>query len=190
MQPHSLNRGGLCGARSGVQYAFPENAVGGPMPLNIQATYEQGQEIVLEAILTAHHWGHIEVKACPLAQHGDAPTQECFDQFPLLFIEDLIYPDSPNDPDYPGRAYIPAPDAPGTTTAGNPSGKLFRQKFKLPSNLNGQIVLLQWYYRTGNSCSSPGYDKYFGVWGSPPTNLPSCPNPVDSCGDGAPEQFW
>ena len=160
------------------------------MPLNIQATYEQGQEVVLETVLTAHHWGHVEVKACPLAQHGDAPTQECFDQFPLLFVEDLIYPDSPNDPDYPGRAYIPSPSAPGTTTAGNPSGTFFRQKFKLPSNLNGQIVLLQWYYRTGNSCSSPGYDKYFGVWGSPPSGLPTCPSPVDSCGNGAPEQFW
>ena len=161
------------------------------MPLNIQGTYQQGQEITIEAVLTAHHWGHFEVKACPLARHDDAPTQECFDQYPLTFVEDLINPDSPNDPDYPGRAYLSSRSKSGQANFGNPAGILFRQKFRLPSNLNGQIVLLQWYYRTGNSCYSPGYEKYFGTgWGAARSDLPTCPNPISSRGDGVPEQFW
>lgn len=129
MQPHSLNRGGLCGispVNGGTSYTLPVNAYGGPMPLKIQATYEQGATIDVEVVLTAHHMGHFEFRACPLAQTGDIPTQACFDQFELEFVEDMLY-GAPKDVNHPGRAYIP-PAIDSVATAGSPSGKLYHYK--------------------------------------------------------------
>mmetsp|Transcript_3313 Transcript_3313/g.7203 ORF Transcript_3313/g.7203 Transcript_3313/m.7203 type:complete len:518 (+) Transcript_3313:241-1794(+) len=187
--PHSLNRGGLCGIsplEGGTSYTLPQNALGGAMPLNVQATYEQGATIDVEVVLTAHHRGHFEFKACPLAQHGDVPTQDCFDDYELEFVEDLIY-GAPKDDAHPCRAYIP-PATDSTETAGNPSGKRYRYRYKLPSDLNGAIVLLQWHYVTGNSCVDVGYNEYDFPWSTP--NLSTCSQPLDQCGNGIPEQFW
>jgi len=60
--PHCLNRGGSrmqCeisedpqGARN---YDSPKNALGWSMPPMVQATYNQGQEVVPDVTLTAHH---------------------------------------------------------------------------------------------------------------------------------------
>jgi len=38
-------------------YDTPKNALGGPMEANVQATWTQGQEVVLDVSLTAHHKG-------------------------------------------------------------------------------------------------------------------------------------
>lgn len=35
----------------------------------------------------------------------DAPTQECFDENPIMFMEDMLY-GAPADKNYPDRAYI------------------------------------------------------------------------------------
>ena len=79
------------------------------MPLNIQATYKQGDTIDVEVVLTAHHMGYFQFKACPLAQHGDVPTQACFDSYKLEFVEDVLH-GVPKDDNYPERAYIPPTD--------------------------------------------------------------------------------
>ena len=67
------------------------------------------------------------------------------------------------------------------------SGVLYKFKFKLPSDVSGQ-VLLQWYYITGNSCTANGYNEYpFPAdWKS---SAPICANIPDD-GIGVPEQFW
>ena len=57
--------------------------------------------IDVESVLTAHHKGHFEVKACSVAP-GEAPTQACFDQHRLTFVEDVLY-GAPADPLYPER---------------------------------------------------------------------------------------
>ena len=59
-----------------------------PMPWISQETYQQGQIIDVGMFLTAHHNGHMELKACPL---GRQSNQDCFDQHVLEFVEDLSY---------------------------------------------------------------------------------------------------
>ena len=56
--PHCLNLGGSlarCGLVQDRNYDTPKNALGGPMPTRIQANYTQGQDVVLDVTLTAHH---------------------------------------------------------------------------------------------------------------------------------------
>merc|ERR1719159_436057 len=40
-------------------------------------------------------------------------------------------------------------------------------KFKLPDNLVGEEVLLQWIYWTANSCNYDGYEEYFNKYETP-----------------------
>jgi hypothetical protein len=44
------------------------------MPINQQATYLQGEEIVIDVTLTAHHKGHFEFAACAISE-GEIPTK-------------------------------------------------------------------------------------------------------------------
>ena len=107
--PHCLNVGGpntsVCGITGDHNYDLPPNAVGGIMPTVIQACYSPGSIIDVESQITAHHMGHFEMRACPIA-HGEVPTQACFDENPLTFISDELYTGVP-DVNYPERAYIP-----------------------------------------------------------------------------------
>lgn len=167
--PHCLNQGGICGTTGNSNYNTPLNTFGDPMPVNIQANLQQGQEIDLSMVITAHHKGHIEYKACAI-QPGEVPTQDCFDAHPLEFVEDKIY-NFPKDTNYPERAYIP--------TTGND----YTHTFKLPADLNGNLVLIQWVYVTANSCLPPGYHDYPFPPGQGPPGGSDC---YSSLG----EQFW
>jgi len=167
--PHCLNQGGICGTTGNINYNTPLNTFGDPMPVNIQANLQQGQEIDLSMVITAHHKGHIEYKACAI-QPGEVPTQDCFDAHPLEFVEDKIY-NFPKDKNYPERAYIP--------TTGND----YTHTFKLPADLNGNLVLIQWVYVTANSCLPPGYHDYPFPPGQGPPGGSDC---YSSLG----EQFW
>ena len=71
-------------------------------------------------------------------------------------MSDELY-GAPQDPEFPERAYIaPAsvpqwsqgegPGGPGTGV----TGALYKMKFELPKGLNGEVVLIQWYYLTAN----------------------------------------
>ena len=166
---HCLNQGGICGTTGGNNYNTPLNTFGDPMPVNIQGTFQQGQEIELDAVITAHHKGHFEYKACPI-KPGEVPTQACFDAYPLEFVEDKIY-NAPKDTNYPERAYIPE------------SGNDFTHAFKLPANLSGDLVLIQWVYVTANSCLPPGYHDYPFPPGFPTRS-------AGDCGSSLGEQFW
>lgn len=188
-EAQSLNIGGTearCGKVADRNYDYPRNALNGNLVEVVQECYEEGAIIDIESVLTAHHLGHFEVKACPIIT-GEVATQECFDAHPLMFISDEFY-NAPADPLYPGRAHIPRSEY---TTKKTPANNyLFHHKFKLPDGLRGDLVLLQWYYLTGNSCFPPGYSTYsWPVGFSPGSHLPAC-GEIPPDGRGVPEQFW
>jgi hypothetical protein len=184
--PYSLNRGGTaaqCGMGNGRNYDLPKNALGGLMKANVQECYEEGSIIDLNVVLTAYHGGHFEFHACPIT-HGEVPTESCFKDHPLEFVEDVLN-NAPKDPNFPSRAYIH-----GLTsmTLGE-----FRYKYKLPDDLVGELVLIQWYYVTGNTCTDEGYANYPFPTGFTPYNTGSsttCPLPITGDGSEAPERFW
>ncbi len=125
---HCLNRNsGVCGKGEANDYDKWLDSTGVPMPWKPQATYQRGQIITVETEITAHHWGHIELRACP---KGRQSTQACLDSYPLEFVQDVDY-GLPQDPDYPERGYL----------AGRHLS--YTMKFRLPSNLVGNQVLLQ-----------------------------------------------
>jgi len=182
--PQSLNRGGVsaqCGMINGRNYDLPKNALGGLMKATVQECYEEGSIIDLKVFLTAHHGGHFEFYACPIA-HGKVPTESCFKDHPLEFVEDLLN-NAPKDPNYPTRAYVH-----GLTsmTLGE-----FHYKYKLPVGLLGELVLIQWYYVTGNTCVVEGYANYpfpvgFTAYNEGTTT--TCPLPITGDGSEAPER--
>ena len=77
----------------------------GIVPPNVQECYEEGSTIDIVSVLTAHHKGHFEVKACPIAP-GEVASQACFDEHPLTFEKDMLYGGVKQN-EYAGRAYIP-----------------------------------------------------------------------------------
>ncbi|KAL7530693.1 hypothetical protein ACHAXR_009440, partial [Thalassiosira sp. AJA248-18] len=197
--PHCLNLGGSrarCGMTQDTSgglrnYDTPRNALLGPMPTKIQATYVQGQDVVLDVTLTAHHKGHFVFSACPISS-GEIPTQECFDANRLTFVEDLLY-GANYDPNYPERAYLHPVNDPGyVPDLGSAKSVMdFSFKMRLPPDLYGDLVLIQWYYLTANSCYHDGYQEYNwpSSWDIDATSSDLCGD-VSSDGTGVPEQFW
>lgn len=181
-EPQSANRGGTnaqCGITGGSRnYDYPKNAAGGAMTQpNLQACYQPGSEIDIEVVLTAHHKGHFELKACPLNPY-EVPTKDCFDkpEHKLTFVSDELY-GAPPDVNHPERAYIP-PSSIGSTE--------FKYKYLLPANVTGDFILLQWYYITANTCTDEGYDSYPFPAGWEPS-VGECPT-ISADGTQAPEQ--
>jgi len=189
--PHCLNRGGTlgrCGANNGFNYDSPKNAIGGPMGANPQAVYSAEEEITVDVVLTAHHKGHFVLKACPIAEF-EVATQECFDQHPLTFVEDLLY-GAPVDTNHPERGYIAPTSHPGIQMDNSGvHGYLFTHKYRLPSGLTGDLILLQWKYYTANSCKMEGYDDYPFPDSSWNPTVELCGN-ISPDGNSTPERFW
>lgn len=146
-----------------------------------QAQYRQGQVIQVDVVLTAHHMGHFEFSACPIARGGVA-TAACLKKYRLEFVSDPLY-GAPKDPNYPYRAYI----APANYAKRDSVGLLYSFRLKLPNNLSGDLVLLQWHYLTTNSCTYPGYSKYPfpDKWGNAQSSVGLCSN-IPSDGRGLP----
>ena len=122
-----------------------KDSAGNPMPWISQETFTEGQVITVKSYLDTPHNGHMELKACP---NGDASTQECFDTpgHELIFQDDVLY-NMPADPSYPGRGYY----------AGGQGGglKSHEMRFKLPDNIKGDKVMLQYKYITANRYAGP-----------------------------------
>ena len=110
------------------------------MPWISQETYVEGQTIIVKSYLDTPHNGHLELKACAL---GSQSTQACFDTpgHELEFMDDVLY-GMPKDPSHPDRGYY----------AGGQGGgiKHHEMKFKLPSGIYGDEVMLQYKYITAN----------------------------------------
>jgi chitinase len=169
-------------------YDLPPNAVGGVLPPVIQGCYAPGSVVEFETVLSAHHMGHFEFFGCPISA-GEVATQSCFNSNPLTFLSDELYT-ARKDPNYPERAYIPRTDYPGGLVKDAQDKYLFKHKYQLPSNLQGELVLIQWHYVTGNSCMDEGYDQYDWPPNFYPGNIPMCTLPLPADGRGVPEQFW
>jgi len=172
--------GPQCGQVGFRNYDFPLSSTGTLLAPKIQANYTRGQTITVEVKITAHHQGHFEFYACAITA-GQSPSQACFRANPLEFVEDLLY-GSPKDVNYPYRAYM-APSA-----ISSPKDNLFSYRMKLPVNVVGDLVLIQWWYLTGNSCDYEGYEQYNwpASWGNMDSSISKCIAPAYS---GA-EQFW
>ena len=99
----------------------------------------------------------------------------------MEFVADLMY-GAPKDLNYPYRAYI-APKVVSDVSNG-----IFSYKMKLPSDVVGDLVLIQWWWGTGNTCDYVGYEEYNwpASWGDMNPNLSKCVPPTFS----AAEQFW
>ena len=95
--------------------------------VSLYTQYNENGIITIDLQLTAHHWGHAEVSACPM---GRASTQACFDAHRLEFVNDNFY-GMPADPSYPERGYFKFP------------GPSYQMQFRLPAGLRGDQVLLQ-----------------------------------------------
>lgn len=182
--PHCLNTNtGVCGtSEQFINYDLWEDSTGQPMPWISQEAYTEGQVITVSMTLTAHHAGHMELKACP---NGRASDQACFDANPLEFVDDIAFqmpkgeliimhfgvimkpcssypvcssicPPSScrSDNVYPNRGYF--------WGGSDKNGQDFSMRFRLPDSLVGEQILLQWMYITANSCSPKGYATYFG----------------------------
>jgi hypothetical protein len=191
--PHCLNIGGTeaqCGISGDHNYDYPPNAVGGVLPPNTQAVYNRGDVIDVEVLLTAHHKGHFLFYACPINE-GEGASDDCFKSHPLEFVSDNLY-GAPKDEAFPYRAYIAPADYPGTITDNEGlGGKLYSYKMKLPNDISGDLVLIQWWWLTANSCDYEGYDKYSwpADWNMETGSVPQC-GVIPSDGRGTPEQFW
>lgn len=192
--PHCLNRkpaDGFCGYDDRSRnYDSPKNFEGKPLKIETHSTYTKGDEIEIESVLTAHHMGHIQVGGCP----ADALSDDCFNSNLLIFVEDLSDYDTKANVDtlHPERAHVHPAVGIGTDSSTTASGSMrFKHKFRLPENLVGNHVVLQWRYLTANSCNHPDYELYewpADSWWS--SALAQCVVPLSKTGDGAPEQFW
>ena len=153
----------------------------------------------MEVLVTTHHKGHFVFSLCPIeVKRGKAmpvPTKKCFKEHKLTFVSDELY-GAPPDPNYPERAYI-APASKVDWLNGVPDeqpvvGALYKMKFQLPEGVAGEVVLLQWYYLTANSCKHEGYAEYPfpEEWGEDVALYPRLPDCEDipPDGDGVPEQ--
>jgi len=177
------------------------------MRSNPQQSYTAGDVIDVEVQLTAHHKGHFTFHACPISSTGEAPTRECFDAHPLQFVSDELY-GAPVDIRHPERAYV-APETVANKVYSDsfPDTMVFQYKLKLPNDVAGNLVLIQWYYVASNSgCFHEGYDSYdwpahwisssdgdASEWDQKAnvgTGLKPCSEILSEDGNGLPEQFW
>lgn len=168
------------------------------MHSNQQGVYVAGSVIDIEVVVTTHHRGHFEFRACPIDEDVvpmQVPTRECFEENVLMFVSDDLY-QAPIDVRYPERGYIaPASVAQYVQPIEGVrpvNGALYKMKFRLPESAAGGLVLLQWYYLTANSCKHEGYDEYQfpASWGEDVERyhqLPDCDH-VPEDGNGVPEQ--
>jgi len=190
--PHCLNLGGSmgqCGVMGNIDYTFPRSRAGTVIPADPQIVVQRGSQLSVEVVLTAHHKGHFEFKACPMSEQ---PDKECFERHPLNLVTDELYGSSP-DPSYPTRAYIPSLSYNGIKRDTSAlAGTQFRYTLQLPRSLQGGNALLQWHYVTANSCAVPGYRDFNfpSQWNLNYQGLKICDMPLPADGRGLPEQFW
>eukprot|EP00540_Astrosyne_radiata_P014010 CAMPEP_0116843124 /NCGR_PEP_ID=MMETSP0418-20121206/11909_1 /TAXON_ID=1158023 /ORGANISM="Astrosyne radiata, Strain 13vi08-1A" /LENGTH=385 /DNA_ID=CAMNT_0004473833 /DNA_START=91 /DNA_END=1248 /DNA_ORIENTATION=- len=149
--------GSVCGKSTMVDYNAWQYAADGSGKIEFQeqAVYVMGNEIVLESILFPNHRGFIQAAVCP---NTKTPTKACFQQYPLVFVEDELY-GAPRDIVYPQRAYIPPSGIAGAqySDCGGlvpTTGMLMRHRFRLPEVMYGE-VLLQFQYVSNVGCRMP-----------------------------------
>ncbi|KAL7550366.1 hypothetical protein ACHAWF_013610 [Thalassiosira exigua] len=206
---HCLNNNdGVCGKSPGganYETSLWKDREGNPMPwraqgpggtLAVGGEYVEGGTMVVDSILSTHHNGHMELRACVM-DSSNATKCSTFDDFEgneLHFVQDLVpeenHPSMYPDPVFPERGMY----------AGGQAGAIqsFSFVYRIPEGIYGERVLLQWKYITANSCSPPGYADYFANHTDLPDSywtvgLTSCTPPYPNDGSRSttyPEQFF
>lgn len=171
--PQGLNSNtGVCGKQGGAKdYDIWLDSQGNPMPWQSHSIYNKGDEIRVDVTVTAHHFGHFEVKACAM---GSSSTQDCFDANPLMYVSEIVdgRQGMPKDENNPHRAMLWG------------DGLELSYMMKLPDNVAGEEVLLQFVYWTANNCNYDGYDEYFSITADiPPSSNDSWNAGLSGCGD-------
>mmetsp|Transcript_12986 Transcript_12986/g.29885 ORF Transcript_12986/g.29885 Transcript_12986/m.29885 type:complete len:1475 (-) Transcript_12986:105-4529(-) len=194
---HCLNMSdGVCGKTNLNSY---ENGVwldrsGAKMSFQPQATYQAGQEITVDSVMSTHHGGHMTIAYCVMNNGSGCTTPAEFEGNELEFVRDLTLGGvpMPKDENYPERGYY--------SQWGTQSD--FSMIYKLPDGLVGQQILLRYRYVTANSCLPPGYEAYFtqvrdgevlpsSYWKG--ANMKECSYPLPNDGSRSeiwPEQFY
>jgi len=123
---------GVCGDSMSLPAPRPHEGGGRYGNGIVGRRYSMGQTIDIEIDISANHWGHFELKICPVDGKNDVATQDCFDQHPLVLA------DNPRSHQF----YVPL-DSPKITK--------FNYKVKLPFGLSCSQCIMQWSYYTGNT---------------------------------------
>ena len=80
-------RCGVCGDNWAEEQPRPHEAGGRYGQGIVGRRYTMGQTIDIDIDISANHWGHFELKICPVDSRGQDPSQECFDSHPLLLAD-------------------------------------------------------------------------------------------------------
>lgn len=133
----------------------PDAVCGTPSLLNrfsgVQATYTAGQVVEFEHVITAHHFGHIEMSICDRRINSStADPAGCLRQWVLERVAppaDCRPNDSrtdcqPVDSRHPERFYLPP----------KRSGQTDKFRYRIPAGLECAECTLQWRWWTANSC--------------------------------------
>merc|ERR1719422_3076264 len=116
----------------------------------IQATYSAGQVVEFEHVITAHHFGHLEMSICDRRINSSAGADACLSRWRLVRAEppadcrpnDARTDCQPVDNLHPERYYLPPQS----------KGRVHKFRYRIPSNLECAECTLQWRWWTANSC--------------------------------------
>lgn len=149
----------------------------------IVATYRQGQVIDVKVTIVAHHNGFMELHVCDVAKCGGEISPACFRNGHCRQLRRAPNPkcDSgrnrkcgPIDRKYPGRWYLPCSlfegDSKGRSETYGGDGTIL---YKLPSDLNCEHCVVQWFWTAANTCNPPGVIEYF-TKNKPSVRWPRC----------------
>mmetsp|Transcript_62963 Transcript_62963/g.109705 ORF Transcript_62963/g.109705 Transcript_62963/m.109705 type:complete len:434 (-) Transcript_62963:359-1660(-) len=196
-----------CGTYRNINYAHVVHPPTG--------TFTAGGVLEVETIVTAHHKGYMELRIC--TRPGDL-TQDCFDEHLLSRdTQSAALDPAPVDESHPGRWYIPppavdwSPDAISVPSANvcsrSKAGTRYRWAVRLPSDLECEHCVVQFFWVTANSCNPAGLPEYFSkgstqTWITSQTGgdasgwwkplLSSCPSAVvdPRTNNNGAEKFW
>jgi len=127
---HGFN-GGRCGECGDAynQTQPRDNENGGVFGRGIVVrNYTAGQWIDIQIELTAVHWGHFEIRLCPLTSSDEIERESCFLQNTLKFAN--------------GNIKYPVVDE---------EMQHYFLQAKLPEGVTCERCVVQWHYLTGNS---------------------------------------
>jgi len=152
-----------CGVYSGKDYA---NVVHPP-----EGTFVAGGLLEVETIVKTHHKGYMELRIC---SRPDDLSQDCFDEHLLVRDSETSAIDpAPVDESHPGRWYIPPPGidwspdavsvpASNACSRDKSSGtERYRWTVRLPSDLECEHCVVQWFWVTANTCNPAGLPEYY-----------------------------
>ena len=214
--PATAYRHGLCGDPSSTTSSdIPQQATEIFLHKSrgaIQGQYRAGEGIEIELEITANHAGYFEFYLCDTPSEmiaSPARGQACLNKHRLVRAANGP-DDTPIDGSYPSRWYTPslafgdgADSAPidpaqfGTQASSGqtvskgrimPNSQLFKLKFLLPFDVECERCVLQWYWRTANSCNPAGLQSFLQAIGKSDWARNSNMSPCG--GDHYAEEFW